>query len=103
MLPFDEADGEVPHFARIPRGGNDDRASPKRRSGGETEAVLGLIARALDWVPIKFHFEFVLTLSRIATAINRAQAHNLQPRRIPATHLFGAFQTVSGPSCGIRV
>ena len=103
MLPFDEADGEVPHFARIPRGENDDRASPKRRGGGETEAVLGLITCALDWVPIKFHFEFVLTLSRIATAINRALTLNLQPRRIQATHLFGAFQAATGPICRVRV
>ena len=83
MPPFDEADGEVPQLARILRGENDDRASPKRRGGGKTEAMLGLIARALDWVPIKLHFEFVLTLSRIATAINRPQTDILPPRGIP--------------------
>jgi len=82
MPPLDEADGEVPQFARIFRGENDNRASPKRCSGGETEAVLSLIARALDWVPIKFHFEFVLTLSRSATAINVRDVR-LLPRKNP--------------------
>ena len=80
MPPLDEPDGKVPQLAKILRRESDDRASPKRRSGGETEAVFGLIARALDWVPIKIHFEFVLTLSRIATAINWAQADDLRPR-----------------------
>ena len=56
MPPLDEPDGEMPQLARILRGENDDRASPKRRSGGETEVVLGLVARALDWVPIKLLF-----------------------------------------------
>jgi hypothetical protein len=53
MLPPNDSDGEMPQLARILRGENNDRASPKRRSGSETEAVLSLIARAFDWVPIE--------------------------------------------------
>jgi hypothetical protein len=100
MPPLDEADGEVPQLARILRGKNDDRASPKRRNGGKTEAV---IARALGWVLIELHFEFVLTLSRIATAINRVNADNWRPEEYRALRLSGAFQTATVLICGIRV
>jgi hypothetical protein len=78
----------MPQLARILRGENDDRASPKRRSRGETEAVFGLVARVLDWVPIKLHLDFVLPFSSIASGIDRADPIACDPeestRQLPS-------------------
>jgi hypothetical protein len=53
MPPLDEADGKVPQLARTLRGKGDDRAGPKRGCGGEAQAVLGLVPRALGRVSIE--------------------------------------------------
>ena len=55
MSSLNQADGEMPHLARILRGKSDDGTLPKDASGSETEAVLGFIAGALGRIPIEIH------------------------------------------------
>jgi len=52
---LDEADSEMPQFARLFRGKGEDRSCPECRDGCEAEAVLGLVLRVLGGIPVKLH------------------------------------------------